>query len=330
MKAWHKYLLGALALVLLVGTGLVGFVSVRADRRYDDVAGPDLRVSTDPEVLGRGKYLVRGPAHCITCHVSGEDIARADAGEEVAMRGGMVFELGPVGRLVTPNLTPDARTGIGRYSDRQLFRMMRHLIKPDGSASLWPLMPFHQMGDDDLVAVVSYLRSLDPVENEVPRPHYTLLGKALRATNDAFQPRIGHEAPARAPAEAATVERGEYLARYVANCRGCHTNHDLRTMTWTGPEFAGGAVFNPEPADPELWYRAPNLTPHPSGVLVNYPSVEVWIARFRAGRALPGSPMHWGPFSRMSDADLEALWLYFNTLEPVDNDVGATAFRQDS
>ena len=53
---------------------------------------------------------------------------------------------------------------------------------------------------------------------------------------------------------------------------------------------------------------------------------EAWIARFRAGRIFATSPMHWGPFSRMSDEDLTALWLFFNTLDPIANEVGAMVF----
>ena len=63
-------------------------------------------------------------------------------------------------------------------------------------------------------------------------------------------------------------------------------------------------------------------------IATKFPTVESWIQRFRAGRALPESPMHWGPFSRMSDADLEALWRFFASLEPVANDIGPTVLRR--
>lgn len=65
------------------------------------------------------------------------------------------------------------------------------------------------------------------------------------------------------------------------------------------------------------------------GVLENYPNVEAWIERFAKGRTVPGSPMHWGPFSRMSDEDLTALHLFFNTLEPVDNEIGRPTFTKE-
>jgi hypothetical protein len=147
----------------------------------------------------------------------------------------------------------------------------------------------------------------------------------------AFQPRIGHVPPSHAPAEAPTRERGEYLARSVANCAGCHTKRDPTTFLFTGPEFAGGAEFEPIPGFPGAragtWFRSPNLTPHPDGVLAKYGSAGAWIARFRGGRVHP-SPMHWGAYARMSDADLEAIWVFLRSLEPVASDVGPVVFSR--
>jgi mono/diheme cytochrome c family protein len=333
MKRWQKVIIGVVATLVVLAGGAGFVIESRAVRSYDHVEGPDLRASTDPAAIERGRYLVTGPSHCVACHVASyEEALRSDAGEEVPMRGGMPFELGPLGTIYPGNLTPDPETGIGRYTDRQLFRMLRHLINPDGTASLSALMPFHMMADDDLVAIVSYLRSLPPVRHEVPAPRYTYLGKVVRATAPAFRPELEHTAPARAPAEAATVERGEYVARSVANCFACHTNHDLASMKFIGPEFAGGAEFEPVPVpggDPQLWFRSPNLTPVRGGVLARLGAAEAWIERFRAGRVHPGSPMPWGPFSRLSDADLEALWLYLNSLAPVEYETGPTMFRRE-
>lgn len=328
MKRWQKMLLGVGAGLVVAGAAPAAWVGTAWDRVYD-VEGPDLSVSREPGVIERGRYLVHGPAHCSNCHVATiEDMARSDAGESIPMKGGLEFPLGPVGTLSMANLTPDAETGIGRYTDRQLFRLLRHGVKPDGTATLWPLMPFQHMADDDLVAIVSYLRTLEPVYNPVPGPRYTMMGKAVRAVTPPFRPILGHTAPAIAPAEAPTAERGEYLARYVANCVGCHTAHSPATMEFTGPDFAGGAEFGPLPGS-DLWHRAPNLTPAARGLLVTrYPTMEAWVERFRAGRTLPESPMHWGPFSRMSQADLEALYLFFSGLDPVENDVGPTTFRK--
>jgi hypothetical protein len=84
-----------------------------------------------------------------------DEVMRSDAGEELPLRGGFEFPLGPLATLHTANLTPDRETGIGRYADGELFRMLRYNVKPDGRASIAPLMPFAHMADDDLVATTS-------------------------------------------------------------------------------------------------------------------------------------------------------------------------------
>lgn len=330
-----KIILGILALLIVVIGGLVIYVQLSWDKTYD-IPYPDLKVSNDPEVIERGKYLVHGPAHCSNCHVSSlEDMIAADAGQPIPLKGGVDFPLGPIGKLYTRNLTPDPTTGIGRFSDGQLFRMMRHAVKPDGSATLSVLMPFWNMADEDLVAVVSYLRSMEPINNEVKDNEWTFMGKAVRVMASSFKPIENPTPPAFAPKMQATIERGEYISRYVANCVGCHTNRDLMTFEAIGPEYAGGMEFEPYPElhlavgeDPELWMRTPNITPHPNSALSKFKTVEEWKERFRKGRQIKISPMHWGPFSRMSDEDLEALYLYLTSLEPQDYDPGELMFKK--
>lgn len=240
------------------------------------------------------------------------------------MKGGLAFPLGPIGVFYTANLTPDADTGIGRYPDSELFRLLRHNVKPNGRASIAPLMPFTNMADDDLVAIVSYLRSNAAVRNEVPAPRWFLFGKAIAALvrPAAIRPAVGHSPPESAPPQEPTVERGFYLANSVANCMACHSPIDPATGDLTGPAFSGNGRGERSRLDPAILVRAPNLTPDPTGVLVKFADEETWIGRFRVGRVIAASYMHWGPFSRMSDNDLRAVYRYLKTLQPVANDVG--------
>lgn len=331
-----KILLGTVTVIAAVLLGLYIFVELSWDKKYDWPA-PNLKVSTDSAVIARGKYLVTGPAHCVSCHISSFDnMVKADNGVPVPLDGGIVFQMGPLGQIVTRNLTPDPKTGIGRYSDEQIFRMMRHAIRPDGMASMPLLMPFFKMADSDLVAIVSYLRSMPPVEHEVADAHYTFVGKAVRTFTNTFKPVRDPQAPAEAPPMAPTIERGEYLTHYVCNCIGCHTKRDPMTYEAIGPEFAGGMEFEPWPelheflkVDKRLWARTPNITPDPNSALSKFKTPEEFITRFRQGRLISFSPMDWGPFSRMSDEDLTAIWKYLNSLQPVKNDITETVFIKD-
>ena len=120
-------------------------------------------------------------------------------------------------------------------------------------ATLEPLMPFGNMSDDDMIAILSYLRSQPPVRKAVPENEWTLMGKMVRTFSPVFKPRSEIHPAATAPAPRVTPERGEYLARYVTNCAGCHTPRDQMTFAATGPEFSGGMEMEPMPfpgADP--------------------------------------------------------------------------------
>ncbi|MDX5337508.1 MAG: cytochrome c [Cyclobacteriaceae bacterium] len=330
-----KIFLGLLLVVVVLIVGLVIYVETSWDKTYD-VALPELQTSTDSAVIARGKYLVHGPAHCSNCHVSSvEEMIAADAGENIPLKGGVAFPFGPLGTLYAPNLTPDPKTGIGRYSDGQIFRMMRHGIRPSGMASIPLLMPFWNMADEDLIAVVSYLRSMPAVENEVPPAQWTFMGKVMKSFMPIFKPILDPNPPKIAPEMSPSIERGEYIARYVANCVGCHTERDLITFDAIGPEFAGGMEFEPDPnfnkamgEDPELWIKTPNITPDPGSAFAQFKSLEEWKARFKKGRTIKISPMHWGPFSRMSEEDIEALFLYLNSLEPIPHDVGTLVYKK--
>jgi mono/diheme cytochrome c family protein len=330
MTILKRVLLWTVGGAALIGGALLGWVLLTWDRVHDDVPTPALQVSSDPAVIERGRYLVRGPSHCSVCHMNNlAEVARSESGEELPLRGGLEFPINPLAVFYTANLTPDPDTGIGRYTDGQLFRMLRHNVKPDGRASLAPLMPFANMADDDLVAIVSYLRTGEPVRTEVPAARWTMMGKAISALvrPAAFQPVVGHSPPASAPPQEASVERGRYLANDVANCMACHSPLDLATGELTGPPFSGNGLGEPSMIDPNVILRMPNLTPDPSGVMARFPSEDTWIRRFRAGRVVQASIMPWGPYSNMSDEDLRAIYRYLNSLDPVANDVGPTVER---
>jgi mono/diheme cytochrome c family protein len=298
---------------------------------YSDVSYPTLEASDDPAIIERGRYLVHGPAHCSNCHVASlEDSRRADSGEDLPLSGGWEWQIGPLTVLYSANLTPDPDTGIGRYEDRELFRMLRHNVKPNGRASLAELMPFANMADDDLVAIVSYLRSSEPQVNAVPEPRWTFVGKMIMAIRrpPIFEPVLGQSPPSTAPPELATVERGEYLANYVANCKACHSPRDAVTGEFTGSLFSGSSTPAPSLVDPKVLFRTPNLTPR-SGAIAGYANEDVWVTRFRAGRLTPESDMHWGPFSRMSENDLRAIYRYLRSLDPVDDEIGPIVGRTE-
>jgi len=314
-----------LKILIWTGLGLVviilifySYVSLSYQKTFD-APYPDIQASTDPAVIEKGRELALGPAHCSHCHAQATEMLKVEAGEEVSPSGGFGFAL-PFGTLYSPNITSDKETGIGNLTDQEIARSLRYGVGHDGRA-LFDFMPFYDLTDEDLTAVISWLRTLEPVKNEVPEHDYNFVGKALKTF--VFQPMGDGEIPLN-PTPGESAEYGKYLTQSVANCRGCHTPIDLMTGAFTGPEFSGGfkmEVVGPDGIIPNKHLVTPNLTQHDgTGIMTGW-SRDQFIERMRAGNRIPGSPMPWGPFSRMSDTDLTAIYNYLVTLEPVESSI---------
>src|SRR4029079_11408007 len=122
-------------------------------------------------------------------------------------------------------------------------------------------------------------------------------GKIIKSFAPPFKPRDSVDPPPAAPASEATRERGEYLARYVGNCTGCHTQHNGLTLAEAGPQFAGGEAMDGldfPGTDKSIGFITPNITPQAGSALLKFPDRAIFIARFKfGGRHYPGSPMPW-------------------------------------
>ena len=146
------------------------------------------------------------------------------------------------------------------------------------------------------------------------------------------KPRTSIAPPQTAPPPGVAKERGEYLARYVTNCVGCHTPRDPNTFTATGPDFSGGFEMDPAPlagVDLSLWFRTPNITPQPGSALMKFPDRDTFIARFqKGGRQFGGSPMPWEAFARMTTDDIGAVYEYLHSLQPREGPTGEPTFKK--
>jgi len=305
------------------------------DRAYTEYPIPTLRASADPAVIARGEYLVYGPAHCVECHVSSfAEFQKIIDKQKVPLQGGTRFAAPPLGAIYSRNLTPDPETGIGRYSDGEIARMMRYNVRPNGRSSVRPMMPFHNMSDEDMIAIISYLRAQPPVRHQVPDNEWTMTGKIIKSIASTFKPReIADVRPPKvAPEEKPTKERGEYLARYVANCSGCHTPMDDMTFEPNGPEFSGGEEMEPVAlpgADLETWYRTPNITPLKGSALMKFPDRATFVARFKVGgRQHAGSPMPWEAYAQMTPDDVGAIYEFLRSLAPTEGATGEVTFKK--
>lgn len=141
---------------------------------------PNIRASADPAIIEKGKHITLVTRGCANCHSSVSNVDSVlNTGGEPSLAGGKEIET-PFGTFFLPNITPDDKTGIGSMTDAELARMFRYGVKSNGEAVL-PFMQGQDMSDEELTAVISYLRSLKPVENKVPENEFNFIGRFAKA-----------------------------------------------------------------------------------------------------------------------------------------------------
>src|SRR5574340_459895 len=202
--------------------------------------------------VARGRYLLHAVSPCLYCHSEGD--WKSDPPRPVPGREGsgepFADESVPF-PVYVPNISSDAETGAGRWTDAQLGRAIREGIGHDGRVlvPIMPYMSFRAMSDDDLAAVIAYLRTLPPVHKPTRTP--TIPPEVAKQPQ--APPPLAK--PVRAPDMKDKVKRGEYLAK-IADCGGCHTPLDEKMQPRLDLAFAGGAIrkgpWEPWPAPTSL------------------------------------------------------------------------------
>jgi mono/diheme cytochrome c family protein len=195
------------------------------------------------DLVPRGKYVFAATGGC-GCHTEKDKPVNS---------GGRKYE-GPFGTVYSTNITPDRQTGIGGWTDDQIITAIRLGRRPNGER-LVPVHPypvFNGMAEEDLRAVVAYLRSLPPVNRaNQPKKVIPLFESVFLPTwLAAFATR--ETPPPTAPTSG--LARGEYLVRAVGHCGECHTPRGV-THASDNSRFLGGTPKGPE-GDP-----VPNITP---------------------------------------------------------------------
>ncbi len=187
------------------------------------------------DTVARGKYLLYAGG-CISCHT--EDIDDA-----VPLAGGRAMET-PFGTFYSPNITPDAATGIGKWSDEQFVDAFWEGVSPDGD-HYFPAFPYTSytgVSRTDLLAIKAYLFSLDPV-SKASREHDLAWYMSSRIAAGAWK-ELNFES-ARFVPDAAQDEqwnRGAYLVRHLGHCGECHTPRSTLGVLQTDLEMAGSRM----------------------------------------------------------------------------------------
>ncbi len=257
----------------------------------------------------RGEHVFRLSGGC-SCHT---DIKNNGA----FLAGGRAIQT-PFGIIYAPNITRDADTGLGAWSEADFIRAMTQGVGKDGQ-HLFPAFPytsFTRMTEQDLKDLWAYLNTVPPVrkinrEHELRPPFSIRLGvggwKALYFTAGPFRPDA---------ARSEKINRGAYIVQALGHCAECHTPRNLAGALKPELAFAGSA-------DGPEGQLAPNITPDPSTGIGSWSAKD--IAFFLKTGSRPDGDVAGGVmgeiidagYGNVTDTDLDAVAAYLKSLKPI-------------
>jgi mono/diheme cytochrome c family protein len=314
-----KALFAIVGLLVLAVVGAYGYVRFALPKRAEPRAG---KVGSSPARVERGKYLFEVVAGCGHCHSTADDKRFAMPAAPGGFAKGQQFPAGGEGVQVAPNLTSDQETGAGRWTDGQLIRAIREGIGHD-DRPLFPGMPYSEyahMSDEDVQAVVAYIRTIPPVVNKLPPSQITfpmsLIMRMVPAPVASVPPLNKSD----------RVAYGAYLTK-IAGCMFCHTPF-VKGQLVKEKLFAGGHEFEIAPGARAV---AINLTPEPKTGIGTMSEAQ-FLDKFYQYKDYveKGSPvvrpelntlMPWLGLARMEPDDLKAIYAYLRNVPPVENAV---------
>ena len=302
-RPWLKWigtllsgLLTIIPAVLLV-LALIGFSKL--NQHYDNPV-TEIQVDRTPAQIARGEQLAHA---CMSCHSPGNELPLS--GSNFAVK----FEFPPVGTLYAPNLTPSG--DIQDWTDGELIRAIREGVDKTGRSLLvMPSANFRNLSDEDVQALVAYLRSQPPAGEPFPDNQLNVIGAVFMNLSDfrTAQTPAGHVT---AP-QPDTPTYGKYMV-YILGCRDCH-----------GAELQG-KVENGQPgppAGPNLtqivpqWTEAQFMTFFNTGTLPGGTTVPV--VTLKSGFSEPRMPWQ-AVRAATTDDELKAMFAYLHTLPPLES-----------
>ena len=289
---WTGIVLGSLIGLLVLAFAVLYIIgSVKWNKLHGqyDVPVETVTIPTDQASIVRGEHIAT--IHmCQHCHMDNS--------------GGQAVGAPAVAMLSIPNLTSGAGGVGGANTDKDWVRAIRHGVGQDGRGLvLMPSVVWYYLSDEDLADLIAYLRSLPPVDNEMPKSDLGPIGRVMLALGQ-LPPEIipnviviDHYGPRPvAPKPGVTVEYGKYLALTCTLCHGENLNGQIVRE--------GGNM-----------YVALNLT---QGGEMRGWSEEDFITALRTGITPSGHQlidfMPWKYFGQMTDDELKAVWMYLQSL----------------
>jgi mono/diheme cytochrome c family protein len=261
------------------------------------------------DLRARGAYLVTTIAGCGNCHTPKDAAGRATAGKELS--GGVEFDIPPA-HVVTPNITPDPQTGIGRWTEAQIVTALRDGKRPDGTI-IGPPMPidfYRRLSDRDAAAIAAYVHSVPPIRHAVGRTQFKI------PLPQSYGPPVTHVDE---PPRTDQVAYGGYLAGPVGHCMFCHTPDAAPGELDMSRLGAGGREL-PVIDKPGTLTISRNITPDPDNGIGKWSEADIKHT-ITTGIRPDGTElvrtMAFDWYAKIAPADLDAIVAYLRSLKPV-------------
>jgi mono/diheme cytochrome c family protein len=258
--------------------------------------------SAQSDLVKRGDYLVNTIMTCGNCHTPKGPPA-VIAGKDFS--GGLSWDEPPF-KVTAPNITQDKDTGIGGWSDADIKKLLRTGQRPNGVqiAEVMPTAFYGIITDNDMNAIVAYLRTLKPVANKVADPIYK-----MQIPHHAFP---GAEKPYTEAMLNDKLKKGFYLAT-IGHCMECHTPMGPRGREFADKLGIGGFEF------PGPWGKSVsrNITPSKTKGIGAWTDAQIKTV-ITTGVDKDGNhlkpPMGFGYYAHMTDSDLNDLIAWLHTV----------------
>ncbi|MFC2175723.1 c-type cytochrome [Bacteroidota bacterium] len=311
--------LGMLIAVIGVCIGAVLLYIGMSDIPSYEVEKIDFHAQSTPESVERGKKLAM--MLCASCHMNRE------TGKLTGKR--MLDAPSEFGEIYSQNITQDKQYGIGEWTDGELLYLFRTGIKRDGQYSPPYMAKMPNMADEDLNAIISFLRSDHPAVTADATPDTptkpSLLTKVL--SRALFKPFAMPTEEILLPDTSDKVALGKYLA-FNLECFSCHSS-DFKTNDFLNPELSEGYFSGGnKPLDEEgRVMLTPNLTPDKEtgiGTWTKEDFVSAVKTGIKKGENALAYPMM--PYIHLSDFEAEAIFEYLQTIPAIKNKVERSVY----
>ncbi len=319
MKKLLKYVGYLVAIIVISIAGILTYAKVALPNVGE---AEDLKIDHTAERIQRGRYLANTVTVCMDCH-SKRDWSKFSGplAEGTLGMGGDRFDqsIGLPGVFFARNITP---SGISRYTDGELFRLITSGVTKEGRA-MFPLMPYPyygRMDKEDIYDIISYVRSIPSIENSVPdsEPDFP-----MNFIINTIPQKPMHQPK---PPKTDLLAYGAYMTN-AAGCAECHTKVEQGQII---PDFMFGGGRDFKFPDGSVVFSA-NITPDKETGIGAW-TQEMFVQRFKIyadSAYVPpsvangefNSIMPWTMYGQMEEDDLAAIYAYLKTVKPISNQV---------